>query len=605
MIGLLKGLQATINHLFSHKVTVQYPEQHSVMPERSRGLIRLRLNEDATSPRCISCTFCEQICPATAIRIIYDKDVVGATISLDAGAGPMLSSLNPGTAALGLNEWPENREAAQAPDQDGCLASSFISAAELTPMVLAKASSKNGVWLSQAFGVATYYEQLGPGAPEVTEAPDYPDHHATVSDCPPVLLGGFSDGDPADMDAYAEGGGFKESMAKLATMTPAEVVEEITISGLRGRGGGGYLTGSKLQDALAATGPGKYLICNASEGDLGSYKDRALLENSPLRVIEGMIVAAYAIGAAEGILYIESRYGRARERFEAAMAAAREQGLIDNIIPGIEFAFSIKVMPVPEAYAGGEETALLETIEGRRPMPRVRPPYPSSSGLYGLPTVVENVETLATVPWIITHGAREFQQIGAEQAPGTRLYALTGAVTKPGLYEAPMTISLKKLADEAGGLKGGARAALIGAPGGGFISPGLFDIPLDFDSIAETGGNLSSGTIHVIGDDECIVRLTRDCIAISASQSCGKCVPDRLGTSRLLEILNRIRDGEGSEDDLTLARELAHDISDGSLCNLGRGAVRPLLTGLEFFHQEFVDHVAEDGKCSAGKCSLK
>jgi NADH-quinone oxidoreductase subunit F len=318
-----------------------------------------------------------------------------------------------------------------------------------------------------------------------------------------------------------------------------------------------------------------------------------------------MIVAAYAIGAAEGILYIESRYGRAQESFRAAIEAARAEGLLDNIIPGIEFSLTINVVSVPEAYAGGEETALLETLEGRRPMPRVRPPYPSSNGLYGMPTVVENVETLAALPWIISNGAREFQHIGTEHAPGTRLYTLMGAVENPGLYEAPMTHSLKKLAEAAGGLKGNARAALIGAPGGGFLSPGLFDIPLDFESIAETGGNLSSGTIRIISDDDCIVQLARDCVAISASQSCGKCVPDRLGTNRLLELLNRVCDGHGHEHDLDLAGQLAHDISDGSLCNLGRGAVRPLLTGLDFFHQEFVDHIAQDGKCQSGKCSLQ
>jgi NADH-quinone oxidoreductase subunit F len=223
-----------------------------------------------------------------------------------------------------------------------------------------------------------------------------------------------------------------------------------------------------------------------------------------------------------------------------------------------------------------------------------------------MPTVVENVETLANVPWIIAHGAREFQQIGAEHAPGTRLYALRGAVVKPGLYEAPMNYSLKRLVEEvAGGFEGEVKAALIGAPGGGFISSGLFDIPLDFDSIAETGGDLSSATIRLIGEDDCVVKRARDCLAHSVAESCGKCVPDRLGTSRLLEIIDKVCKGKkrGGAEVLVLAEELALDIQEGSLCNLGRGAVRPLLTGLKFFRHEFEEH-AVDCNCSSGKCQL-
>ncbi|MHB0915144.1 MAG: NADH-ubiquinone oxidoreductase-F iron-sulfur binding region domain-containing protein [Thermoleophilia bacterium] len=605
MIGLFKGLHATINHMFTRKVTVQYPEERSVLPERSRGLIRLRLKENATDPRCISCTFCEQTCPATAIKIAYDETSPGKLQSLDAGAGPMLTWENPGSATVAIGSWPENRDAARAPDRDGCLAASFISAEELTPLVLARAAARNGVWLSQAFAVASYYDQLGPGAPGKTEALEYPAEYATVEGCPPVILSGFATGDPTDIDAYAEGGGFKATLERFAAMSPEEVADEIAISGLRGRGGGGYPTGLKWQAAAAADGSSKYVICNASEGDLDSYKDRTILENSPLRVIEGMMIAAYAIGATAGIIYIESRYALAIERLQAAIDSARGQGLLEAAIPGTGLDFSIRVLAVPDAYAGGEETALLETIEGRRPMPRVRPPYPASKGLYGQPTVIENVETLAAVPWILANGAREFQQVGAGHAPGTRIYALSGAVARPGLYEAPMTWSLKRLAEAAGGFTGNARAAIIGAPGGGFLTPGLFDIPLDFDSIAETGGDLSSGTIRVIDDNHCIVQLARECLAWSASQSCGKCVPDRLGTRRLLEIVDRICGGKGSGDDLALAEELARDIHDGSLCNLGRGAARPLLTGLRFFRQEFEDHITRGGSCKAGKCALK
>ncbi|RJQ45214.1 MAG: NADH-quinone oxidoreductase subunit F [Gaiellales bacterium] len=605
MIGLLKGLQATISHMLTRKVTVQYPEERRHLPERSRGLIRLRLRDDGVTPRCISCTFCEQTCPGTAIKVSFKDSKPGQMMTFDAGAGPMLAWVRPGSQTLELGDWLSEGDGPLPPARGSCLAASLIDAETLTPKVLARMASRNGVWLSQTFAVASYYDQLGPGAPGKTEALEYPEEYVTVEGCPPVVLGGFAAGDPADIGAYGAAGGFRATVEQFASMTPAELVEEITISGLRGRGGGGYLTGAKWREALEAEAPRKYVICNASEGDLDSYKDRVILENSPFRVIEGMMAAAWAIGAREGIVYIESRYARAVERLEAAIAAAREEGLLDAPIEGTGFEFSITVLAVPDAYAGGEETALLETIEGRRPMPRVRPPYPSRSGLYGLPTIVENVETLAALPWIMANGAREFQQIGAEHAPGTRLFALSGAVARPGLYEAPMNWSLKKLAEAAGGLTADARAALIGAPGGGFISPGLFDIPLDFDSIAETGGNLSSGTIRVIGDGTCIVQLARECLSWSASQACGKCVPDRLGTRRLLEIVDRICNGKGTEEDLALAQELAHDIADGSLCGLGRGAVRPLLTGLEFFQQEFKDHIGKGGACKSGRCALK
>lgn len=605
MIGLLKGLQATISHMFTRKVTVQYPEERRVLPERSRGLIRLRLEEDATEPRCIACTFCEQTCPGAAIKVSFNETEPGKVTVLDAGAGPMLCWARPGKRTLEVGEWPENREAPLPEGAGSCLAAKLLGAEELTPMVLARVAGRNGVWISQAFAVASYYDQLGPGAPGKTEALEYPENYVTVDGCPPVVLGGFAAGDPTDIDAYAGNGGFKHTVEKFVTMTPEQILEEVAISRLRGRGGGGYQTADKWKEARAADAPEKYVICNASEGDLDSYKDRTIIERSPFRVIEGMMIAANAVGARQGIIYIESRYALAVERLEAAIAAARDQGLLEAPIPDTGFNFSIKILVVPDAYAGGEETALLETIEGRRPMPRVRPPYPAQKGLYGMPTVIENVETLATLPWIMANGAREFQQIGAEHAPGTRLFALSGAVAAPGLYEAPMDWSLKRIAEAAGGFTGEARAALVGAPGGGFLSPGIFDIPLDFDSIAETGGDLSSGTIRVLDDTTCLVQLTRECVSWSASQSCGKCVPDRLGTRRLLEIIDRLCTGKGRDEDLSLAEDLALDIRDGSLCDLGRAAARPLLTALRFFRPEFEGHIGRGGTCKSGKCALK
>ena len=605
MIGLLKGLQATISHMLTRKVTVQYPEERRILPERSRGLIRLRLKEDGYEPRCISCTFCEQTCPGAAIKLSFKEARPSKVMTLDGGAGPMLCWVQPGSQTLEIGDWSGNGEASLPPDRGSCLAASFVGAEELTPKILARVASKNGVWLSQAFAVASYYDQLGPGKPGKTEALEYPQEYVTVAGCPPVILSGFAAGDPLDIEAYGTDGGFKATVERIAAMTPAEMTEEVTASGLRGRCGSGFLTGTNWRETLAAKGKAKYVICNASEGDLDSYKDRTILEQSPFRVIEGMMIAGYATGARQGIIYIESRYALAIERLQAAIGAARDKRLLEAPIEGSGFDFSITVLVVPDAYAGGEETALIEAIEGRRPMPRVVPPHPSTKGLYGKPTIVENVETMATLPWIMANGASEFRQIGAEHAPGTRLFALSGAVARPGLYEAPMTWSLKKLGEAAGGFQGEARAALIGAPGGGFLSAGLFDIPLDYDSIAETGGNLSSGTIRVIADTTCIVQLTRECLSWSASQACGKCVPDRLGTRRLLEIIDRVCSGKGRDDDLALAEELASDIHEGSLCALGRDAVKPLLTGLKFFQQEFKDHIGRGGTCKSGKCALK
>jgi len=610
MIGLLKGLQATMSHLFSRNVTVQYPEVRRELPQRSRGLIRLRLKDDARTPRCIACTFCEQVCPAVAIKIIYDDVRAGKVWSFDAGAGPMLSCFNRGEKPLGI-AWPagsENGGAADAADSgaapEGCIASSLLDAAELTEAVLTRTALKNGVWLSQVFAIATFYEQLGPGKPAKKPDGEPPAARVTAEGCPPILLGDTGAVDPENIDSYAGAGGYQAVTRTLTEMSPAEVIDELSISGLRGRSGSGFPVGRKWKLAAETEAPQKYVICNAEEGDPGSVKDRVILEENPHAVIEGLIVAGYATGASEGYIYIGVENATAAARIRKAVEQARERGLLGKELPGTDFRFSVTVVEVPRAFMGGEETALIATLEGRRPMPSPRPPYPAEKGLRGMPTVVDNVETLATVPWIINNGARAFQQIGAANAPGTKLFTLRGAVARPGVYEATLDTSLKKLAtDEAGGFTGTPRAALVGSLGGGFLSPGLFDIPLDFDSISETGGDLSSGTISVLGDADCVVDVVRQSLAFFSRQSCGKCVPCRLGNWRLLEIMEKICAGQGSEADIGLAADLAADIRDGALCGLGRGAVRPLLTGLKFFRDEFIRHAAE-GSCSAGKCNM-
>ena len=607
MLGLIKGMHATISHLLTRKVTVQYPEERRQLPERSRGLLRMRLKNDAVEPRCISCTLCEQICPSVAIRVVYENKQAENVWKLDAGAGTMLSYFNRGKQAVVIEDWPGEDGAANVKSGDGCLAGSFIDSERLTPLALSGVAGRTGVWLSQIFSVATFYDSLGPGTPSIEPAPKVPQHSATVEGCPSILLANHGVIDPDSIDAYSGTGGYRAINKSLTEMSPQEIVEEIALSGLRGRGGGGYATGGKWKLCRDADATQKYVVCNANEGDPGSFKDRSILENNPHAVIEGMIIAGYATGASQGIIYINAENLLALERTRRAVDQAQDRGLLDDEVPGTGFTFSIRVNAIPGAFIGGEETAVIATLEGRRPMPKVRPPWPAAGqGLHGMPTLVENVETLAAAPWIINNGARAFQKIGAAGAPGTKLFSLTGAVGKPGLYEAPLDITLKKLVEEeAGGFAGDIKGALVGSSGGGFLSPGLFDIPLDYDSLAETGGDLSSGAIELLGHDTCIVDRVRECLSFSVAQSCGKCIPCRLGTRRLLDIVDRICQDGGSEKDLDLATDLAQDIQAGALCGLGQGSVRPLLTGLKFFRDEFTSHTGRDRSCPAGQCATR
>lgn len=602
MIGLLKGLQATISHLFTKKVTVQYPEERRELPERSRGLIRTRLLPDSNDPRCIACTFCEQICPATAIRVEYEHRQGEKSWSLDAGAGPMLTSFAQDKSTIELKEWPGDGQAALP--EGGCLAGSLLDAGALTSLTLAKTAASSGAWLSQVYGVATFYDQLGPGTVTLEPEPEMPRFRGRAGDCPAMLTANLDTIDPEDIETFAASGGYAGVTRALTEMEPAEVADEVAVSGLRGRGGSGYPTGSKWKQTLLAASPEKYVICNGLEGDPGSFKDRFILENNPHLVIEGMIAAGYATGAREGIVFLGTESARAAELVGKAIEQAAERGMLGNEIPGTGFSFSVRVVTAPKAFAGGEETALIATLEGERPMPKVRPPYPGESGLYGRPTVVENVETLALVPWILNNGARAFQKVGGSNAPGTKLFTLRGAVKNPGLYEATLDTTIKQLVEtNAGGFAGEPVAALVGSATGGFLTPGLFDIPLDYDSMAEAGGNLSSGAINILAGGDCIVDAARESLAFTCSEACGKCVPGRLGTWRLSDIMEKICSGSGEISDLDLALDLAADTADGALCFLGRGAVKPLQTAINFFRPAFEEHI-NDKNCPAGRCRL-
>ncbi len=603
MIGLFKGLHATISHLFTRKVTVQYPEERRQPPERSRGLLRMRLHEDGHEPRCISCTFCEQVCPSTAIKVFYEEAEPGKVWTLNAGAGPMLCHVTGGEEAAGDGGWERDAVGGNggAAPRGVCLASSLLEAETLTPALLARTAARDGLQLSRAYGVATFYEQLGPGAPERAVEPPTPPEGRVAEDCPAVLLGNHGQVDPESIDDYLERDGYQAAVRAMTEMTPDEVLAQVEAAGLRGRGGGGRETALKWRRLQEVEAPRKYIVVNASEGDPGSFKDRSLLENNPHGIIEGMIIAGYATGARRGVVYVCDDHALAAERIRRAAAQARERDLL-----GSEgFPFSVEVVKVPRAFIGGQETALIATLESRRPMPSVRPPYPAEKGFRGMPTLVENPETLAAVPWIIANGGEAYAALGTEIAPGTKLYTLSGAVGAPGLYEATMDYSLKRLVTEAaGGFTAEPRAALVGGPGGGFLSPGLFDIPLVFDAMLEAGGDLGAGTIEVLGPEDCVVDKVRECLAFSMDSSCGKCTPCRLGLRRLHEMVAAACMGTVPADAMATARDLARDIADSAFCGLGRGAVNPLLTALKFFEDEFTDHL-EERRCRAGKCSLK
>ena len=410
--------------------------------------------------------------------------------------------------------------------------------------------------------------------------------------------------DPESIDDYLGAGGYKALEKVLHSMSPQEVIDEVTSSGLRGRGGAGFPTGVKWGFARKSPGSQKYVICNADEGDPGAFMDRSVLESDPHSVIEGMLIAGYAIGASEGYIYVRAEYPLAVQRLEIALAQARERGFIGEGILGSDFDFNISIRQGAGAFVCGEETALMMSIEGRRGMPNFRPPFPAESGLWGKPTNINNVETLANVPWIILHGANAFSAHGTEKSKGTKVFALAGKIARGGLIEVPMGISLKEIVfDIGGGTSKGLdfKAVQIGGPSGGVIPASLAETPVDYESITQTGAIMGSGGLIVMDESACMVDVAKFFLNFIQDESCGKCTFCRIGTLRMLEVLDRISKGEGKEEDIERLEELAQGVKKASLCGLGQTAPNPVLTTLRYFRDEYEAHINEKS-CPAKKC---
>jgi NADH:ubiquinone oxidoreductase subunit F (NADH-binding)/(2Fe-2S) ferredoxin len=420
--------------------------------------------------------------------------------------------------------------------------------------------------------------------------------------------------DPESIDQYLAKGGYTALSKVVNGSSPQEAIDDILKAGLRGRGGGGFPTGRKWQLARDAQGDKKYLICNADEGDPGAFMDRALLEGDPHRVVEGMIIAAYAIGASYGYIYCRAEYPLAIERIEKTLVAAREYGLLGNNILGSGFNFDMRIKKGAGAFVCGEETALIHSIEGRRGMPRPRPPYPAVSGLFGKPTVINNVETFANVTTVFKNGADWYAGIGTETSKGTKIFALSGKVTNVGLVEVPMGISLREIIfDIGGGVPDGKqfKAVQIGGPSGGALPTAVIDTPVDYEHLKQVGAMMGSGGLVVMDETTCMVDLAKYFMTFIQSESCGKCIPCREGTKRLLEILERLtiahRNEKTQEESLLRFQgmvyldRLASVIKDTSLCGLGQTAANPVLSTLHYFREEYEAHLYER-RCPSGAC---
>ena len=410
--------------------------------------------------------------------------------------------------------------------------------------------------------------------------------------------------DPEQIDEYIAFDGYKALEKVLTSMKPDEVIDVISKSGLRGRGGAGFPTGKKWSFAKNEKSDQKYVICNADEGDPGAFMDRSILEGDPNCVLEAMAIAGYAIGANQGYIYVRAEYPIAVDRLKIAINQAREYGILGKNIFNSGFDFDIDIRLGAGAFVCGEETALLESIEGKRGQPRVKPPYPASQGLFGKPTIINNVETLANVTKIILNGAEWFASIGTENSKGTKVFALGGNVNNVGLVEVPMGTTLREIVfDIGGGIPNGRKfkAAQTGGPSGGCIPAEHLDTPIDYESLSSIGSMMGSGGLIVMDDSKCMVDIARFYLDFTVSESCGKCTPCRIGTKRMLEILTRMCEGKGEVDDLYKLELLANSIKKSAICGLGQTAPNPVLSTMKYFKDEYIEHVSYN-MCRAGQC---
>ncbi len=413
--------------------------------------------------------------------------------------------------------------------------------------------------------------------------------------------------DPERIDDYIARDGYLALVTALTEMKPQDVIKQITESGLRGRGGGGYPTGLKWGTVAKAGGDVKYVICNGDEGDPGAFMDRSVLESDPQRVLEGMAIAAYAVGASKGYVYVRAEYPLAVSRLTACLRDARRRGLLGNNICNTPFNFDVEIRLGAGAFVCGEETALIASIEGRRGMPKPRPPYPAVSGLWGRPTLINNVETFANIAPILRKGAKWFASQGTEKSKGTKVFALTGKITNTGLVEVPMGITLRKIIE---GIGGGVpdghkfKAVQTGGPSGGCIPEEHLDIEVSYESLIQAGSMMGSGGMIVMDDTSCMVNVARFFIEFCMTESCGKCIPCRAGTAQMYTLLTRICTGAGTMDDLNLLVDLCGTIKETSLCGLGQTAPNPVLSTLRYFKNEYIEHIMHK-RCPAGVCNMK
>jgi NADH-quinone oxidoreductase subunit F len=410
--------------------------------------------------------------------------------------------------------------------------------------------------------------------------------------------------DPESLEDYEAAGGY-QALRKALTIQPVDIIETIKASGLRGRGGAGFSTGMKWQFAYSARNPKKYIVCNADEGDPGAFMDRSTLEGDPHAIIEGMIIGAYAIGSDEGYLYVRAEYPMAIKHLRKALIDAEAKGYLGNSILGSKFNFELHIKEGAGAFVCGEETALMQSIEGKRGMPTIRPPFPAESGLWGKPTNINNVETWANIPWIIINGADAYRQFGTEKSPGTKVFALAGKIKHSGLIEVPMGMTLHDVIYKVGGgIKNDKKfkGVQLGGPSGGCVPASLLDTTVDYDSINKTGAIMGSGGMVVMDEDSCMVDIARFFLNFTQNESCGKCTFCRIGTRRMLEILTRITEGKGELADIDKLEQLAVNIIKGSLCGLGQTAPNPVLTTLRYFREEYMAHIV-DKKCPAHSCT--